>query len=93
MAAALKRPPPPSPAVLKKRQELAAALDKFVNAAGGWVISPHSERLVCIEALPGSGLSLKLSELGWHPVFLGSGTRVHSDGIIPVDLWQVEIPG
>ncbi|WP_315737968.1 hypothetical protein [Bradyrhizobium sp. SZCCHNR1093] len=60
----------------KSRLERFAALNRWVTARGGWIVSLPGADPVVIECLPGSFLMDELTEAGYELTPAGEGERI-----------------
>ncbi|WP_316205387.1 hypothetical protein [Bradyrhizobium sp. SZCCHNS3004] len=63
-------------AAKKSRLERFAALNRWVTARGGWLVSPPGTNPAILEVLPGSYLLDELREAGYEPMPAGEGERI-----------------
>jgi hypothetical protein len=61
---------------LEKRKALHAALNKYIDARGGWLTSVCGDPLMRFEALPGSDLPDDLRAKGYIIDQIGTTTRI-----------------
>jgi hypothetical protein len=69
-------------------------LNAFVNANGGWVVSPLDYKRVRIEILENSGLDKKLAEAGYILERHGVGMRAtgcSSAAFSPVSIYELSL--
>jgi hypothetical protein len=66
----------------ERRQKLFTALNTFISAQGGWVVSAPGAKNLRVEMRQGSSLPAKLSEFGYDPRHCGTSTRITPTGIV-----------
>ncbi|WP_316225059.1 MULTISPECIES: hypothetical protein [unclassified Bradyrhizobium] len=69
-------------AAKKSRLERFAALNRWVTARGGWIVSLPGADPVIVECLPGSLLVAELTDTGYELTPAGEGERIMPGQII-----------
>jgi hypothetical protein len=70
-------------------KNLLAALTKFIQGSGCFVVSPPGAKIVRVEIPKGSDLPVQLAN--YSPILCGTGTRVTSRGIMDVDIIELSL--
>jgi hypothetical protein len=91
------RQKPQGDPIIEKRRKLWAAINDFVVANGGWIVSPPGTQNLRIEVPERSDLPAKLIDLGYRPLNIGQASRLAAKpgAITPwvvVDVIAISLP-
>jgi hypothetical protein len=75
----------------RQRSQLFEALNKFISAQGGWVVSPPGAKHIRVEIPKESSLPVKLADLGYHLRQCGVSTRIANGNFLPVDTIEITL--
>jgi hypothetical protein len=76
----------------RRRQEVVAALGRFITNNGGWLDSHPGERVLRILARPGSDLPDKLFDLNLGQLrSAGTGEKIWGGKILPINIFTLQI--
>lgn len=78
---------------VEQRKDLWAALCEFVRLNGGWVVSQPGTKQMRIEISRSSPLPAKLTQAGYAPRHINTGTRAQDGKFMPVDIISIDLPG
>ena len=78
--------------VSERRRRLWTALNEYITANGGRVVSIPFLKNLRLEVSPGSPLPSKLLEFGYSAHHAGTETRIASSGhFVPVDIVEITL--
>jgi hypothetical protein len=76
----------------QRRMRLWHALNDFIRANGGWLVSAPHEKFLRVEVPTKSSLPSRLIEFGYDVKSGGVATRCTSGGLLPVDVITFALP-
>jgi hypothetical protein len=79
--------------VSEKQRRLWDALNEFIIAHGGWVVSVPGLKVLRMGVQQDSALPAKLTELGYQPHHCGLHVRISGGKFLPVDSIEISLPG